>query len=326
MVHRNARLAIEGRLILVDRVRSGRPISHVAKEMGVSRQCVHRWVARFESEGRRGLEDRPSRPHRSPTRIPDPVARTVLEARVEDRLGPAALAVKAGVSASTASRIVSRAGLPRLFDLDPVTGIQIRASRRTELRYERSTPGSLIHVDVKKLGRIPEGGGWRGRGETRQNHIPTIERHRTRVGFDYVHAAVDDYSRLAYAEVRTDEKADTCASFLMNAAAFFRRNGVIVRQVMTDNALAYATSSSFRKALITIRADHVLIRAHCPWQNGKVERFNRTMQEEWAYRHPFTSNTARADALAPFLEHYNYARPHTACGGQPPITRVSPTS
>jgi transposase InsO family protein len=300
MVHRNARLAPAGRLILVQRVLSGRPVSHVAKELGVSRQCAHRWVSRYRASGRAGLLDRSSRPRSCPSATPVAVADEVLRLRVLHRWGPDELAHHVGISASTVSRLIARAGLPRLFDLDPVTGTVIRASRRTTNRYEFDRPGDLIHVDVKK--------------------------RQTRIGFDYVHVAVDDHSRLAFAEILPDEKGPTCAAFLSHAIHFFAQHGFTIRRVMTDNALAYRNSRDFQSVIASIHATHVFSRPHCPWQNGKAERFNRTLQEQWAYRHPFTSNQARHAALAPWLDHYNYARAHTACGGHPPISRVTPTS
>ena len=177
-----------------------------------------------------------------------------------------------------------------------------------------------MHIDVKKLGRIPDGGGWRlhGRGE-RPGH------HRG-LGYDYVHAAVDDYSRLAYAEILPDEKGTTCAGFWLRAATWFAAHGVTVRQVMSDNAMNYVRSTAFAQALIETGTQHLTIRAHCPWQNGKVERFNRTLALEWAYRQPFTTNTERAAALDPWLMTYNTERGHHALGGHPPISRVvSPT-
>jgi transposase InsO family protein len=324
LAHANAVLTPVGRRLLVDRVLSGRPQSHVAKELGVSRQCVARWVSRFRAEGVAGLHDRSSRPRTSPSRTPASVRDRLLGLRVHERLGPPELARRCGVSASTASRLIARAGLPKLFELDPVTGIQIRASRRTQLRYERSEPGDLIHIDVKKLGRIPDGGGWRGRGELRSNHAAGHDQSG-RIGFDYVHAAVDDHSRLAYAEVLADESGPTCAGFLTRAAQFYAGHGINIRQVMSDNAWNYRLSTDFQSVIQTLGAKHILIKPHCPWQNGKVERFNRTMQEGWAYRQVFTANTDRADALSPWLDHYNYDRPHTACGGKPPISRVPPT-
>lgn len=325
MAHANAVLTLVGRRLLVDRVLAGRPQSHVARELGVSRQCVSRWVSRFRTEGPEGLRDRSSKPLRSPSETPAVVRQWLLDLRVRERLGPPELARRFDVSASTASRIIARAGLPKLFQLDPVTGIQIRASRRSNLRYERAAAGDLIHVDVKKLGRIPDGGGWRGRGELRSNHA-VGHNQNGRIGFDYVHAAIDDHSRLAYAEVLGDETGPTCAGFLSRAAEFYASHGIRIRQVISDNAWNYRRSNEFKSMIASLGATQILIRPHSPWQNGKVERFNRTMQEGWAYRHVFHTNSERADALSTWLDHYNYDRPHTACGGKPPISRLSPTS
>ena len=326
MVHRNARLAPAGRLILVQRVLSGRPVAHVAKELGVSRQCAHRWVSRFRQHGPAGLLDRSSRPHSSPAATAPATTRRLIELRRRERLGRDELARRCGVSPSTASRLIARAGLPRLHELDPVTGIRIRASRRTQVRYEHPAAGDLIHVDVKKLGRIPDGGGWRVDGPDTIDHGRGRPSNRARIGFDYVHVAVDDHSRLAFAQILPDEKGPTCAAFLLAAAEFFAGHGITISRVMTDNALNYRRSNDFQNALNILDAKHVLTRPHSPWQNGKAERFNRTMQENWAYRHPFASNQDRRDTLQPWLDHYNYARAHTACDGQPPISRVSPTS
>lgn len=324
MSHVKARLAPAGRLILVQRVLAGRPVSHVAKEMGVSRQCAHRWVSRFRRFGAPGLLDRSSRHRTHPATTPPAVTARLLELRRSERLGRDELARRVGVSPSTASRIIARAGLPALHELDPVTGIRIRASRRTRVRYEREQPGDLLHIDVKKLGRIPDGGGWRIDGPA------VIDHNRGRVkskklGMDRVHVAVDDHSRLAFARVLPDETGPTCAAFLLDAAAFFASHGIQIREVMTDNAMNYRRSRDFQAALGALGAKHVLTRPHSPWQNGKAERFNRTLQEGWAYRQPFTSNQDRLDALEPWLDHYNYARGHTACGGLPPISRASRT-
>lgn len=321
MSHANARLTFHGRCLLVERVRfDRRPVSHVAKEMGLSRQAAHRWVARFDAEGFDGLHDRSSRPHSTPTRTPASVEAGVLLARDELRAGRDRIATATGVPARTVSRILARHGRPPLAALDPVTGVVIRASRATANRYERPAPGDLVHLDVKKLGRIPDGGGWRlhGRGVR-----PVSAR---RIGFDYVHAAVDDHSRLAYAEIHPDEKGITAAGFLARAAEFFAGHGIGIREVITDNAWAYRHSVDFRDTVTDLGAKQRFIKPHCPWQNGKVERFNRTLQTEWAYRQPFTSNDARAEALAPWLEHYNTERNHHGIGGHPPISRCpSPT-
>ncbi len=290
----------------------------------MSRQCAHRWVSRFRDAGVAGLLDRSSRHRSHPASTPASTVSALLRARRLERVGRDELARRFGVSPATASRIIARAGLPALHELDPVTGVRIRASRRTEHRYERDTPGDLIHIDVKKLGRIPDGGGWRIDGP----HVIDHNRGRVRsakLGMDRVHVAVDDHSRLAFARVLEDETGPTCAAFLLDAAEFFASHGIEIRQVMTDNALNYRRSRDFQAALATLDADHILTRPHSPWQNGKAERFNRTLQEGWAYRQPFTSNEDRTAALQPWLDHYNYDRPHTACGGQPPISRTSPT-
>ena len=321
MSHANARLTVYGRLLLVRRVREGRPVAHVAGELGVSRQCAHRWVARFDAEGAAGLVDRSSRPRVCPRRTPAAVEQLVLrvrrrerrrERRGQDWIGP-----EVGVAPRTVAAILARHQVPKLRACDPLTGEVIRASKATALRYERPVPGDLIHIDVKKIGRIPDGGGWKahGRGER--------PRHKRGLGFDYVHAAVDDHSRLAYAEILGDEKGPTCAGFLRRAVEHVAERGISVRQVISDNAKNYTLSREFQHVIATIGADHLTIRPHCPWQNGKVERFNKTLQTEWAYHHVFTSNTERANALAPWLDHYNTQRRHSALAGQPPISRLS---
>ena len=320
MSHANARLTFHGRCLLVQRIRfDRRPVAHVTKEMGVSRQCGHRWLARFDAEGWDGLRDRSSRPRSMPRRTPERVEAAVVLARQELRAGPGFIAEATGVPERTVTRILRRAGLPRLAECDPLTGQVIRASRQTYQRYERDHPGALVHVDIKKLGRIPDGGGWRAHG---RGPRPGSSRGP---GFDYVHSAIDDHSRLAYSEIHPDNKGVTCAEFLTRTVAFFASHGVTVEQVITDNAKEYLTSRAFQDTAAALNVAQLFIRPHCPWQNGKVERFNRTLQTEWAYRQVFNSNDERSAALAPWLEHYNHHRRHTALGGKPPITRVSPT-
>ena len=238
MSHANARSTFHGRCLLIERVIAHRrPVSHVAKEMGISRQAAHRWVARFRAEGVAGLQDRSSRPHRMPRRTPAAVEEAVLAARRQLRQGRDRIAEATGVPARTVSTILARHQMPPIAVLDPVTGVVIRASKATEHRYERPAPGDLVHVDVKKLGRIRDGGGWRalGRDVAPRSHGGR-DKHRDRIGFDFVHAAVDDHSRLAYAQIHPDEKGTTCAGFLTRAAAFFASHGITVREVMTDNA------------------------------------------------------------------------------------------
>jgi transposase InsO family protein len=201
-----------------------------------------------------------------------------------------------------------------------MTGEVIRTSKATAVRYERKRPGELVHMDVKKLGKIPDGGGWRAVG--RAEASPARNR-RAGIGYDHVHSLVDDHSRLAYSEILPDEKGVTCAAFLARAAAYFAEKGITqIERVMTDNAFAYRHSSEVKRVCAALGAKQKFIKPHCPWQNGKVERLNRTLASEWAYRQAFTSNADRVAALAPWLEHYNTVRRHSALGGKPPVSRL----
>lgn len=322
MAHRNARLTVHGRRLIVERVlHQGRPRAHVAAEMGVSRQCVGHWIARFPTEGEDGLSDRSSRPHTSPTRTSAQLEARVLAVRELQRRGQDWIGPELGVAPRTVSRIMRRHQVAYLRELDPLTGQVIRSSKTTALRYERDRPGELVHMDVKKIGCIPDGGGWRVHGR----EASSVSRdHKSKVGFDFVHCLVDDHSRLAYSEVLPNEKGSTCAGFLHRAAGYFAAHGIDhIERVMTDNAWAY--QYSLREVIAALGARQVFIRPHCPWQNGKVERLNRTLATEWAYRQVFTSNHDRTAALAPWIEYYNTRRRHSALGGLPPISRLSPT-
>jgi transposase InsO family protein len=322
--HRNARLTFHGRLMLVQRVLDDeRPVAHVAKEMGVSRQCGHKWVARYRAAGEPGLQDRSSRPRSTPTRTPAEVEDIVVAARREHRLGPDRLSPELGVPARTITRILRRHDEPRLCECDPLTGEVIRASKTTAIRYERDRPGELVHMDVKKIGRIPDGGGWRAHGRAMGR---SSAQKKAKIGFDYVHSMVDDHSRYAYSEVLDDETAPSCAGFFQRAVAAFDAAGIDrICEVMTDNHWSYTKSNALAAHLTELGAKHRLIKPHCPWQNGKVERLNRTLQTEWAYRRIYRSNAERAAALAPWLEDYNNHRRHSALGALPPISRLSPT-
>lgn len=318
--HGSARLTVHGRRLIVQRHQAGWPQAHIAAAMGVSRKCVRTWIDRFEAEGDPGLVTRSSRPHTMPTRTSPEVEQKVLAARATHRDGADVLGPKVGVPARTVSRILRRHEMPYLRECDPITGEVIRSSKATAVRYERERPGELVHMDVKKLGRIPDGGGWRvhGRG------IP-----RDRVngpGYDYVHSLVDDYTRLAYSEALADEKGATCAGFLERAIVYFAEHGIArIERLMTDNAFAYRHSADLKRVCAEHDIRQKFIRPHCPWQNSKVERLNRTLATEWAYRQTFTSNAERVAALAPWLEHYNTERRHSALGGKPPISRLLPT-
>jgi len=315
--HANARLTPAGRLIMVRRIAAGRPVAHVAAEMGVSRTTAWRWWRRFQAEGRPGLVDRPSVARTHPRRTPACVETRVRIARMLTRRGPLTISRIVGVPASTVGRVLARHRVPPLAQCDPVTGQVIRATRRSANRYEHPYPGSLVHVDVKKLGRIPDGGGWRAHGRSEQVRGRGI-------GYDYVHAAIDDHSRLAYVEIHDDEKTSTCARFLTNAAAYFAAHGIArIERVITDNAFAYRPGTGFAMAVARLGARQKFIRPHCPWTNGKAERLNRTFATEWAYARVWTSNTERAAALPRWLEHYNMNRPHLGIGGIRPIDRVN---
>jgi transposase InsO family protein len=318
--HANARLTPAGRLLIVHRAQAGWKRAHIAAAMGVSRKCVTTWIARFLAEGEAGLQDRSSRPHSSPSRTSPEREETVLRIRAEERVGRDEVADRSGVAARTVSRILARHGVPRLALLDPMTGQLLRSSKSTAIRYERDHPGELVHMDVKKLGRIPDGGGWRALGRD------VADRHRNvKIGYDYVHSLVDDYSRLAYSETLDDEQGPTCAGFLERAIAYFAGHGIPrIERLITDNAWAYRWS--LRAVCTKHGIRQKFIKPHCPWQNGKAERFNRTLATEWAYRQAFSTNQARRDALAPWLEHYNTRRRHSALGGKPPISRLTPTS
>ena len=320
MSHANARLTVHGRAELVRRVvEQGRPVAHVVVELNVSRATGYKWLARWRGEGPAGLLDRPSRAHRLPGKTPAELETQVLALRAERKLGPARIGPLVGLAPSTVHAVLRRHGMHRLAWLDRPTGQLVR-------RYERDRPGELVHVDVKKLGVIRPGGGWRahGRGSVQGNHSRTEQLAGRRVGYDYVHCAIDDHTRLAYAEIHPDETATTCAGFLHSAAAFFATAGIDrIERVMTDNAMAYRRSRAWRQALLDLGAEPRFTRSYRPQTNGKAERFNRTLADEWAYIRPFDSSAERAAALPGWLHTYNHHRSHTALGGQPPISRTT---
>lgn len=318
--HANARLTVHGRRLAVDRVLAGHRVADVASQLGCSRTTIYKWVARFRAEGGGGLIERSSRPHRSPTRTDAGLVARIIRLRTECRRGQDWIAAELQISARTVGRVISRAGLPRLCELDAITGQQVRRGPASRQRYERAQAGELIHIDVKKLGRIPEGGGWRIHGRA---HRPSRLRG---AGFDYVHSAIDDHTRLAYTEIHPDERGVTCAEFLERAAVFFAAHGIDrIQRVMTDNAFAYRHSNAFAQVIAELEARQIFIRPHCPWTNGKVERFNRTLLREWAYAQMFTTNDHRAQALQHWLEYYNHRRRHSSLGGHPPISRLPTT-
>ena len=308
MSHRNAPLTPQGRLLLCRRIEAGTPIAHVAAAIGVSRRCASKWWHRYLELGVDGLHDRSSRPRRSPTRVSERTEAKICRRRRAEKVGPDRLAIHLDLPASTIYRVLVRHDLNRLDHLDRATATPIR-------RYERSRPGELVHVDVKKLGKIPPGGGHKVHGRQAR---PARKRGR---GYAYLHTAIDDYSRVAYTEVLADEQGPTAAGFMRRAIAWFATRGITIERVLTDNHFSYR-GRLFNEALGEHRIVHKYCRPYRPQTNGKVERFHRTLLEEWAYVRPSACEAARTRALARWLHRYNHHRVHTAIGG-PPITRVT---
>ncbi len=313
-MHANARLTPIGRLTLVMRIEGGRPVAHVAHEMGISRPTAYKWWRRWCEEGELGLVDRSSRARHCPHQTSPEVEAQIVELRTTLKLGPARIGYRLGVASSTVHRVLTRLGLHRLKWMDRPTGRVIR-------RYERDAPGDLIHVDIKKLGRIPHGGGWKVLGHVEGHKNQRVENKTRRAGYGFIHSAVDDYSRLAYSEILGDERKETTAAFWLRARDWFEGHGIEVREVLTDNGGCYR-SFDFRDALGE-RVRHRWTRPYRPQTNGKVERFNRTMLEEWAYVRPYETEAERVEAFAAFLHLYNHHRGHSALKGEPPISRVN---
>ena len=308
-MHRNAPLTPEGRLRLCRMIQDGWTVASAAESMRISRQTAHKWWRRYQEAGRAGLDDRSSRPRRCPTKTPAKVERRVVKLRRRHQLGPARLAPIAGIPASTLHRIWARHGVSRLSDLD-------RRGGRTVRRIETSRSGELVHIDIKKQAKIPKGGGWRIHGKGK-----APDRRRVRDGYAFVHSAIDAYSRLAYSEIHENEQAVTAIGFWRRARAFFASYGITVERVMTDNGSCYV-SRVFVSELAKAGVTHTRTKPYCPRTNGKVERYNRTLLNEWAYARPYRSEAARTRALDTWLHMYNYHRHHTAIGG-PPISRVN---
>lgn len=305
MGYGNARLTPFGRRLLVDRIEMlGWPVASAAAAVGVSRQTAYRWLTRFRSEGDAGLEDRSSRPHSCPTRLDAQVEQRIVTDRVSERDGPHLMVGRLGIPRSTIYAVLARRGLSRLSTLDRTSGVPIR--------YVKDCPGELVHVDIKKLGKVPDGGGWRIHGMDNRGT-------KQRVGYEFAHSMVDDHSRVAYTEILNEQDAAACAGFMLRASQWFATLGFRIDRVMTDNAFAY-TSHAFETMLDTIGATHSRIRPYRPQTNGKVERFHQTLLKGWAYKQPFDTNQQRRQALTGFLDEYNRTRPHSGLAGQSPMT------
>jgi transposase InsO family protein len=301
-------------------VEDGWPLRRAAERFQVAVSTAARWAGRYRELGPAGMADRSSRPHRSPNQTPTRTERRIIKVRVLRRWGPARIAYLLGLQPSTVHRVLTRYGLAKLRWLDRATG-------RVTRRIESAQPGDLVHVDVKKLGKIPAGGGWRLLGRTAGNRNSQADkssgrqskhRHPLR-GHHFLHTAIDGYSRLVYSEMLADERKETAAEFWTRANAWFEQWGITVRKVLTDNGSCYR-SHAFRDALGDV--EHRRTRPYRPQTNGKVERFHRTLADEWAYARLYTSDAERCAEYPRWLHTYNYHRGHTALGGQPPASRV----
>jgi len=324
MSHRNAPLTETGRLRLARCiVEDGWPVRRAAERFQVSHTTAARWAARYRQSGAAGMADRSCRPHRCPGQLPERTERRIIKLRVTRRLGPARIAWALHLNPSTVHQVLRRYHCHRLAHLDRAAKVPVR-------RYERDRPGELVHVDVKKLGNIPDGGGWRFHGRQKGSHnsqATTTPAGRTRygnpiLGYGYLHTALDDYSRLAYTEILPDERKETAAAFLQRAYAWYASHGVTVERVLSDNGSCYRSkmwaATCARLGIVPKRT-----RPYRPQTNGKVERFHRTLADEWAYARPYRTETERRAALPSWLHVYNNHRPHTALGGRPPASRVT---
>ena len=330
MVHANALLTPRGRLALARCiVEDGWSLRRAAERFQTSPQTAGRWAARYRERDltRPAIEamaDRSSRPRRCPRQTRAKTARRICHLRRTRGWGPARIGHRLGMHPSTVGRVLRRAGMPPLAHTDLATRRQLRGQVH---RYEHPHPGSLIHVDIKKLGKIPTGGGWRAHGRavgTRNSRLATTIRKNTHpvTGYGYIHSALDDHSRLVYSEVLADEQADTAAAFWRRAIAWFAGHGVTIERVLTDNGSCYR-SRQWAAACATHGIAHKRTRPYRPQTNGKVERFHRTLLLEWAYVRVYTSEAARTRALTRWLHLYNHHRTHTALGGHPPASRVT---
>jgi transposase InsO family protein len=333
--HANAALTPRARLrlarLIVDQ---GWPIARAAERYDVAWPTAKRWAVRYlqvrtelgpeagAAAVLAGMGDRSSRPHRSPNRTPAPVVRTIVHLRWKQRLGPVAIADRTGLAASTVHQVLVRCRINRLSHVDRATGEPIR-------RYQHEHPGDLLHVDVKKLGNVPDGGGWRyvGRPQGRKNKASTPGKpknrwHNTQMGTAFVHTVLDDHSRVAYTEIHDDETAATAVLVLRNAVAWFAERGVTTLRVLSDNGSCYR-SHLWRDTCAELGITHKRTRPYRPQTNGKIERFHRTLAEGWAFKKFYNSETARRKALPGWIHEYNHHRPHTAIERSAPISRLT---
>ena len=324
MSHGSAALTPRQRLRLARQiVDDGWTIAAAAEFFRVSWPTAAKWARRYVELGAEGMRDRSSRPHSHPNKTPQRVVRQIVHLRIKKRLGPVQIAGRLGLPASTVHAVLVRCRLNRLSHVDVKTGEPAR-------RYEHETPGSLIHVDVKKLGNIPDGGGWRfvGRRQGKVNRATTDRDRRVgkqrgpRLGHAFIHTVIDDHSRVAYAEIHDDETADTATAVLERAVSWFADRGVTVERVLSDNGPAYR-SNRWRETCSNLGITPKRTRPYRPQTNGKIERFHRTLADGWAFSKHYSTESARRAALPAWLHFYNHHRPHTAIGKIPPINRLS---
>jgi transposase len=295
-------------------------LRRAAERFQVSVSTAKRWADRYRDHGEAAMTDRSSRPHLSPSQLPVRTERRIIKVRVLRRWGPARIAYLLGLNPATVHRVLTRYKLARLAHLDRATGRPVR-------RYEHPAPGDLIHVDIKKLGNIPDGGGHRvvdrvtGLQHKKTTTTARYRHGKPKIGSSFIHNAIDDHSRLAYSEILPDETKETAVAFWTRAHAFFTTCGITVTRVLTDNGSCYK-SHLWRDTLTAAGITHKRTRPYRPQTNGKVERFNRTLLDEWAYNRPYTSEAERRNAYPHWIHTYNHHRGHTALGGKPPATRV----
>jgi transposase InsO family protein len=303
-------------------VEEGWPIARAAEHFHVSWPTAKRWASRYAAMGEAGMTDRSSRPYRSPNRTAQIMVRKIVHLRWKHRLSPLAIASRLSMPASTVHAVLVRCRLNRLSHIDIRTGEPIR-------RYEHDHPGALIHVDVKKLGNIPDGGGWRfvGRAQGGKNRRATVGVRRSRshdpnLGHAFVHTVIDDHSRVAYAEIHDNETTDTAVEVLRRAVGWFGARGVSVERVLSDNGGCYR-SHAWRNTCAELQIQPKRTRPYRPQTNGKIERFHRTMASEWAFARHYPNERTRRSALPTWLHTYNHHRQHSAIGKVPPITRLT---
>ncbi len=301
-LHKNARTCPASRMLLIRRIQAGMPVTSAAEAAGVSRRTASKWKGRYREAGEAALVDRSSRPHRSPRQTHPTVVEEILRLRRRRQTGPQ-IASRVGSSPATVARVLAREGLPRLKNLDPKQPVR---------RYQRDHPGELIHIDIKKLGRIRVLG----------HRITGNRRQRARgAGWEFVHVAVDDASRLAYAQVLANERSPTAVAFLRRLVAWYSSRGITVTGVMTDNGSCYV-SHRFAAACRRLGLRHLRTRPYRPCTNGKAERFIQTLLRGWAYHRPYPTSTQRSLKLPKFLSYYNHRRPHASLGRQTPAARL----